>query len=292
VTAHLSTLHPTPLMMRRVVNKLSSLMGRLPDLNGHDSALPYLNGVFHLLMRADRRHLRPNYTWGMVNTAFLASSLRLPRIAAVELGVAGGNGLVCLERVAAKLKQVFGIQIDVYGFDSGEGLPRPADYRDLPNLWPEGAYPMDEKRLRQRLDRAELIMGLVEETIPEFLETRTAPIGFIAFDLDQYTSTRQAMALLEAPCARLMPRIHCYFDDILGYTCGHHNGERLAITEFNRDHPDRQISQIYGLRFCLHRRYREQNWTEKMYMTHIVEHPLYNEWDGLLRRTRLDLRAA
>jgi hypothetical protein len=29
-----------------------------------------------------------------------------------------------------------------------------------------------------------------------------------------------------------------------------------------------------------------------MYMAHIVEHPLYNEWDGLLRRTRLDLRAA
>jgi hypothetical protein len=279
-------------MMRRIVNKLSNLMGRLPDLNGHDTALPYLNEVFHLLMRSDRRHLRPNYTWGLVNTTFLASSLRLPRISAIELGVAGGNGLISLERAARRLRQIFGVQIDVYGFDSGEGLPKPVDYRDLPNLWPEGAYPMNERTLRQRLDRAELIMGLVEETVPKFLETRTAPIGFIAFDLDQYTSTVQAMALLEANYDRLMPRIHCYFDDILGYTCGHHNGERLAITEFNQAHPDRQISQIYGMRFCLHRRYREQNWTEKMFMAHLVEHPQYNEWDGLVRRTRMDLKAA
>jgi len=279
-------------MMRRIVNKLSHLTGRLPDLNGHDTALPYLNGVFHLLMRSDRRNLRPNYTWGLVNTTFLASSLRLPRISAIELGVAGGNGLISLERAARKLRQIFGVQIDVYGFDSGEGLPNPADYRDLPNLWPEGAYPMNEKKLRQQLDRAELIMGLVEETVPKFLETRTAPIGFIAFDLDQYTSTVQAMALLEANYDRLMPRIHCYFDDILGYTCGHHNGERLAITEFNQAHPGRQISQLYGMRFCLHRRYREQNWTEKMFMAHLVEHPQYNEWDGLVRRTRMDLKAA
>ncbi len=29
-----------------------------------------------------------------------------------------------------------------------------------------------------------------------------------------------------------------------------------------------------------------------MFMAHIVEHPLYNEWDGLLRRAHLDLKAA
>ena len=279
-------------MMLRVVNKLSRLLGRLPDLDSHDTALPYLNAVFDQLMRTDRRHLRANYTWAMVHTAFLASSLKLDRISALELGVAGGNGLIALERAATRLEEIFEIGIDVYGFDSGQGLPRPTDYRDLPNLWPEGGYPMDEKKLRRRLTRAELVIGLVEDTVARFLESNPAPVGFIAFDLDHYTSTTEAMRLLEAECARLLPRIHCYFDDILGYTCGHHNGERLAITEFNQAHPHRQISRIYGLRFGLHRRHREANWTEKMFMTHIVEHPLYNEWDGLLRRQHLDLKAA
>ncbi|MHC4217249.1 MAG: class I SAM-dependent methyltransferase [Planctomycetota bacterium] len=267
-------------MLLRVVNKLSRMLGRLPD------------PVFDLLMRSDRRQLRSSYTWAMVNTAFLASSLKLDRISALEFGVAGGNGLVALERAAARLADIFEIGIDVYGFDSGEGLPRPTDYRDLPNLWPEGGFPMDEKKLRGRLRGADLIVGLVEDTVARFLDSEPAPVGFVAFDLDHYTSTVHAMQLLEANVTRLMPRIHCYFDDILGYTCGHHNGERLAITEFNEAHPHRQVSQIYGVRFGLHRRYREANWTEKMFMTHIVEHPLYNEWDGLLRRARMNLKAA
>jgi hypothetical protein len=279
-------------MITRVVNKVSRMLGRLPDLDGHDTALPYLHALFEHLMRTDRRGLRPTYTWAMVHTAFLASSLKLDRICALEFGVARGNGLIALERAAKRLQDIFDVGIDVYGFDSGRGLPRPTDYRDLPNLWPEGGYPMDVGKLRRRLDRARLVIGLVEDTVGAFLESGPAPVGFIAFDLDHYTSTMQAFRVLEAGHRLLMPRVHCYFDDILGYTCGHHNGERLAIAEFNRAHPNRQISQIYGLRFCLPRKHRNANWTEKMFMTHIVEHPLYNEWDGLLRRPRLDLKAA
>ncbi len=280
-------------MITRVINKMSRLLGKLPDLDGHDTALPYLNAVFEQLLRSDRRApRRSNYAWGMVQSAFLASSLRLDRISVIEFGVAGGNGLIAMEHMAAWLEKHFGIRIDVYGFDGGQGLPRPVDWRDLPNLWPEGGYPMDEQVLRSRLQRAKLVVGMVDETVDGFLATDPAPIGFIAFDLDQYTSTTHAFKVLEADPRVLMPRIHCYFDDILGYTCGHHNGERLAITEFNETHPDRPISQIYGLRFSLPRKLREATWTEKMFMTHVVEHPLYNQWDGMLRRARLDLAAA
>ncbi|MHC4108706.1 MAG: hypothetical protein ACYSTY_11530, partial [Planctomycetota bacterium] len=272
--------------------KMSCLLGRLPDLDGHGTALPYLNAVLEQLLRADRgAPRRSNYAWAMVHTAFLASSLRLDRISALEFGVAGGNGLIAMERMAAWLENHFGLRIDVYGFDGGRGLPKPRDWRDLPNLWPEGAYPMDEQKLRARLRRAELILGMVEDTVGEFLASEPAPIGFVAFDLDQYTSTTHAFKVLQAEPRLLMPRIHCYFDDILGYTCGHHNGERLAISEFNAAQPNRPISQIYGLRFCLPRKLREANWTEKMFMTHIVEHPLYNEWDGMLRNARRDLAA-
>lgn len=279
-------------MILRLVNKLTRMLGRLPDLDDHDTAIPYLNALFENLMRKNRRVLRSNYTWAMVHSAFLASSLKIERISAIEFGVAGGNGLIALERVARQLEEIFDIIIDVYGFDSGEGLPKPSDYRDQPNLWPEGAYPMNETRLRERLQRAELIIGLVEDTVPKFLDSQPAPIGFISFDLDQYSSTAQAFRVLQAGHHLLMPRIHCYFDDILGYTCGHHNGERLAISEFNAAHPERQISQIYGLRFCLPRLARDANWTEKMFMTHVVEHPRYNQWDGLLRTTQRDLAAA
>ncbi|MHC4129678.1 MAG: hypothetical protein ACYSUA_16250, partial [Planctomycetota bacterium] len=65
-------------MLLRVVNKLSRILGRLPDIDDHET-----------------------------------------RISALEFGVAGGNGLLALERAAMRLAEIFGVEIDVYGFDSG-----------------------------------------------------------------------------------------------------------------------------------------------------------------------------
>ena len=43
--------------------------------------------------------------------------------------------------------------------------PPPLDYRDLPNLFTATAYQMDVDKLKARLKRARLILGLVEETV-------------------------------------------------------------------------------------------------------------------------------
>jgi len=240
-------------------------------------------------MMRERGKLRSNYTWGAIQSCHLASTLGVERISVIEMGVAGGNGLVALEYASEKLEDIFGVGIDVYGFDSGRGLPKPKDYRDLPNLWSEGAYPMDEQKLRKRLNKARLIIGRVEETLSKFVKSKPAPIGFISFDLDLYSSTIQALAILKVDEKLLMPRIYCYFDDILGFTYGHHNGERLAMREFNSSNSSRQISKIYGLRFYLPQGEKNAAWSEKMYMAHILNHSLYNEPDGLVGNTNMDL---
>lgn len=279
-------------MLKRVTNKIAKTLGHIPGLDSSDTALPYLDGVYEHLKRRECRGVRPTYIWPLVQAAFLASSLDEKRISALEFGVAGGNGLLALEKAAEGIEKYFPVKVDVYGFDSAQGLPKPKDYRDLPNMWPEFGFPMDLPKLRKRLTRAELILGLVSDTVSQFLESKPAPIGFISFDLDFYSSTVHAFDVLKADYKFLMPRVHCYFDDILGYTCAHLNGERLAMSEFNEAHPKRQISQIYGLRFRLGKPDRDANWTEKMFMTHFVDHPLYNNWDGLLRNARIDLAAA
>jgi hypothetical protein len=279
-------------MLKWILKKVAYGLGlRRNPSHVEDSpfAYPWLNSVYCRLTTKNAPELRPNYTWAMIQAAHLASSLGVERISAVEFGVAGGNGLIAMERAAEKLEDVFKIGIDVYGFDSGQGLPKSQDYRDLPNLWAAGAYPMDEEKLRRRLNHAQLIVGLVQDTVPQFLASQPAPIGFVSFDLDLYSSTVEAFQVLEAGEDRLLPRIYCYFDDILGFTFGHHNGERLAINEFNAAHRDRQISQIYGLRFYLPRQAADASWAEKMYMTHILDHRLYGEPDGLVRDARMDL---
>src|SRR6185436_5549281 len=110
-----------------------------------------------------------------------------------------------------------GVDIDVYGFDMGSGLSSPRDYRDMPFIWTEGNYRMDIPALNKRLKRAKLVLGDVEQTVTTFAKAFSpAPIGFISWDLDYYSSTKNAMKLLDAPHQYFMPRTICYFDDIVG----------------------------------------------------------------------------
>jgi hypothetical protein len=245
------------------------------------------NRFFRKLVFQDRLR-RPHFVWGAIQGANLAKVLGLPRVSFIEFGVAGGNGLTALESIAEKLEPVFDIEIDIHGFDAVGGMPKATDPRDLPNLWREGFYPMDPEKLRERLRRAKLHLGVVEETVPEFIESKPAPVAFIAFDLCFYTSTIKAFRLFDADQSLLLPRIHCFFRNVLGVTLGDHNGERLAMSEFNAAHETRKISQIYGLQYFL--RPRVGRWVDQYYMVHIFDHALYGQYDGLIREATLDLR--
>jgi hypothetical protein len=229
----------------------------------------------------------PHYLWGTMCAAALGAALGHPRISVIEFGVAGGNGLIELERVSAWVAGRSGVAIDVYGFDTGSGLPQPRDYRDLPNLWSEGHFPMDSEGLRRRLTTARLELGPVGETVPAFLSAGPAPIGFVVFDLDLYSSTVDAFGVFGAGRELLLPRVACYFDDIIGFSHGDFTGERLAIAEFNQSHDTRKISKLYGLRYVL---LQDKWWTDMMYMFHLFDHPDYNRPDRMNRRTELPLR--
>jgi hypothetical protein len=220
-----------------------------------------------------------DYTWGVLHGVKLAKALDVGRVSVIEFGVAGGNGLVALERIAEQAESTFGVKVDVYGFDTGTGLPEVTDYRDMPNLWSKGFFPMDVDKLKARLSRAHLVLGPVAKTVPEFVRAGMPPVAFVAFDVDLYSSTIQALRTFDADEQFLLPRVHCYFDDILGYTFGDHVGERLAISEFNSAHALRKLSPIYGLRHYVPRRHAHRMW-EKYYMAHFFDHVAYGRHDG------------
>lgn len=270
-------------VIRRGISELRQWLREEPPPPDWQADLAYgrLNQLMIELMTADASR-REHFTWGMLQAVHLAASLRLRRISAIEFGVAGGNGLVALENVAAAVGTLFDVQVDVFGFDTGEGLPKPEDYRDLPNLFREGAFPMNQELLRKRLTKAQLIVGPVNATIGSFVKSAPAPVGFISFDLDLYSSTAHALSLFEAETSRVMPRVHCYFDDIIGFTYSEFTGERLAIAEFNSAHTLRKISPIFGLRHFLPPQYKDSTWTEQLFLAHFFDHPLYGQFDGLV----------
>jgi hypothetical protein len=241
-----------------------------------------LNGLMDRLVSEERGVLRPHYTWGVLHGAHLAKTLGYTHLSVAEFGVAGGKGLLALERAAERVEALFGVTIDVHGFDTGAGLPKPSDYRDLPNLYAESDYRMDVEALRARLRRAHLHVGLVRDTVSAFVATRPAPLAFAAFDLDYYSSTMDAFAVFDVACELLLPRVHCYFDDIMGFTCSEFTGVRLAIDDFNAAHGGRKISPIFGLKYFLPPYYGQQQWSEMFYLAHFFDHPRYGQNDGLV----------
>lgn len=222
----------------------------------------------------------PQYAYGVLQAAALAARLGIGAISALELGVAGGNGLLELERLAVGARAETGTEVRAVGFDLGSGMPEPLDHRDMPYMWRRGFFTMDEVKIRQRLTSAELVLGDVAQTGAEFVATAPPPIGFIAFDLDYYSSTAAAMrSLLDAEPERYLPRVFCYFDDTVGPHEELHSeftGELLAIDEYNRSRPARKLAKIHGLRYKLLP--VDEPWIEGMHVLHLFDHPRYGEY--------------
>jgi hypothetical protein len=238
---------------------------------------------FSLLSYADRLSIglvdRPPYGHCILRAAKLAHSLEYPRISVVEFGCAGGNGLLNAEWHITEVMKIFPVEIELYGFDLGSGLPRPKDYRDMPYYFRHGLYKMDRTSLEKKLTRARLVIGDVEDTCGTFFnDYDPAPIGCIFYDLDFYSSTSAALKLQDADSSHFLPRVLMYFDDVIGnnetWLCNNFTGERLAIHEFNRDHNTRKISKDY----YLPTKYPSQWWVEHMYVYHDFAHPKYNDF--------------
>ena len=156
-------------------------------------------------------------------------------------------------------------------------MPPPRDYRDLPYLWQAGYFAMEVEKLQAQLQIAQLVLGPVEQTVATFCaKHQPPPIGFIAFDLDYYSSTVTALHILESDHRYLMPRVTCYVDDMVGDIDWAYNefaGEMLAIREFNTGHEDIKIAPVQGLRFYGGK--LPSVWHEQIFVAHLFRHPDY-----------------
>lgn len=228
---------------------------------------------------------RAQYAFGVKQAIFLASRLEHRSVSVIEFGVGAGSGLLLLEAYAAELGRRAGIQVDVYGFDMGSGLPRALDYRDLGYIWKPGQYQMDVAGLRAKLKTAKLVLGDVQRTVPEFLRSQHPPIGFISFDLDYYSSTKAAFEVFSASDRAILPRVLCYFDDVVSNAHQLHcecTGELLAIREFNRNGDGSCTLAPIGI-LDADLLFPAQ-WTQQLWVYHRFQHPEYNTYIGGFER--------
>lgn len=247
---------------------------RQPTVKGRrGKQLPFLDAVELGIVR------KPAYAYGLYKAATTAERLDIDHISALELGVAGGRGLLALERHARDIEEMLGVRIDVYGLDTGQGLMPANDHRDLPYYFAEGNYAMDEPALRKRLKRAELILGDASVTFADLFEQGLAPIGFLSFDMDHYTPTAAVLGRCDdtARHERFLPRVALYFDDVVGKLGQDYNeftGELFAIGEFNDRNTEVKIVEDRHFR-CLPVNFQ---WHHCCYVMHRFKHPHYGDY--------------
>lgn len=231
-------------------------------------------------LHQNRDHVRrtgyPQYLYGLNFAARAAKAAGEKQFVAIEFGVAGGNGLVAMEKHAELVEQTWGVKIDTVGCDMGSGMPERNDGRDCPFAFQGGEFAMDELKLRSRLRRSELILGDVADTVEKFTTGKFAPIGFVSNDLDLYTSSIDSFALFNQAWDALLPRVAIYCDDLIGYPYTTAHGEWVAIKEFNANKSERQIGQIYGLHHCLGMEHRFKPWTDMFFVLNVFDHERYN----------------
>ncbi len=108
----------------------------------------------------------------------------------------------------------------VIGFDSFEGLPE--DWRAG---FSKGSFLLKEI---PKIDGAEIIPGLFQETLETFLEKTNSPISFIHLDADLYSSTKYVLNKLNT---YIKPGCIIVFDEFMNYP-GFENHEYLAFKEW------------------------------------------------------------
>jgi hypothetical protein len=85
--------------------------------------------------------------------------------------------------------------------------------------------------------------------------------------------------MLEAGEKYYLPRVFCYYDDIIGTEIELYNdftGERLAIHEFNLAHANIK----FGLPYHLLAGKVVEQWHHRIWICHFFKHSRYNEFVG------------
>jgi len=230
---------------------------------------------------------RPAHAYCMWNAARLAQELGYREISVAEFGVAGGVTLMIVERYAREIEKSLGVRIRVYGFDTGGGLPQLEGVEDLPYWFRPSQYAMDVERLKRQLDTAELIIGNVRDTgIGFFTKADRPPLAAIFNDLDFFSSSRDALRILDADSKNFLPRLFVYLDDVVGGTkemYGPFNGELAANELFNRTHDRIKIHLNQNLLSC-----SQFNWRYQIYYVHLFDHPRYGDYVGGTEQSEIE----
>lgn len=106
------------------------------------SLFVYLFGSYKLKIDFDLIIRQPN-AFGILKSAIFAKRLGIKTVTLIEFGVAAGAGLLNMAEIARNISKEIGINFKIFGFDTGTGMPPALDYRNHPDLYQLGDFPIE-----------------------------------------------------------------------------------------------------------------------------------------------------
>jgi hypothetical protein len=215
---------------------------------------------------------RHPYAFCIQAAADQAKSFGIKKITLIEFGVAAGAGLMNMCWIADRVTKETGVEFEIIGFDGGEGMPPPRDYRDHPEKYFNGDFPLlnKERLLKSLPGNAQIVFGDIKQSVLNFRAKIKHPIGFVSVDVDYYWSTKECLEIFNSAPENYLPRVYTYFDDVQDIDDNEFCGELLAIKEFNQCAGSRKITAANCLPNL--RIFKTPVWLRQIYLTHIFDH--------------------
>ena len=215
---------------------------------------------------------RPQYAYGVLRAADVARYFDLDAVTVCEFGVASGDGLVNLVEVADLVTSETGVELRVLGFDTGAGLPPVQGFKEHPEIWSGGDFPMvSGDGLVQRtvgsgggrLGRHRRHRRRVHRLADPFFAPRLR-----VHRRRHLLGRAKRPPQPSGPSEKLLPAVSLYFDDVGFFFANEWCGELAAIHEFNRDNESRKIAPDRSFI----PRTPAAPWHAHMYVCHTLDH--------------------
>ena len=135
------------------------------------SLFALLGGSVHTKIKYDCIPRQP-YAFSILTAANHAKSYGIDRVTIIEFGVAAGAGLMNMCWIAEQVTRETGVKFNIVGFNSGEGMPPPVDYRDHPEKYFTGDFPpIDRQALLDALpSNAKIYFGPIDTSLAKARE--------------------------------------------------------------------------------------------------------------------------
>ena len=233
----------------------------------------YFFGDFSTKVDYDMLITRPEYGFGIKHAFEIAAEEGVKKILFIEFGCAAGQGLYTMLEIANNLKKNYGIEFEIIGFDTGQGMPTPKDFRDHPEMYRKGDFPKENLNYNRLPRKINIYEGSIKDTLREFINSKLLEdfkISFVAIDVDYYSSTIDCLDVFLLDKEKYISKVVVHFDDIKDLDHNEYCGEKLAIKEFNLRDDFRKLCKMNLLK--TQRYFKNAPYLDLMYYCHIFDH--------------------